>query len=224
MKKLIYPLIILGAIGILYVLLNSPSFFRTPKTSDIPLGMNSSILQITAVSDELTRYGSAVIIDSDDTYYYALTNNHIVKDAFDIHVMDLHDDSHDAQLINAMATHDLALISFEKLTELYEMEIAVSYQPGDQIHAMGYPGGLFTTTGGTITRTMSIEGEVLIPVIHHSAMIHHGSSGGALIDSHGYLIGINFAMKDRDGLFIQSYAIPSSKILEFLEVIGHGLS
>lgn len=224
MKKYIYAIIILGAMGILYVFLSEDSFLSPQPNLHVDPESGSAIVQVTAVTDIYTRHGSGVIIDGDDQFYYVLSNHHITMDAMEISVTLYDEKIYPGELINAMASYDLAFIRFERLEDLNIIEMSTRYQPGDQVKAMGYPGGDFETSDGTITRTMILEDSLSFPVIHHSAEISHGSSGGALIDGHGYLIGINYAVKDRDGLYIQSYAIPVAKVLEFLEMSGHGLS
>jgi serine protease Do len=224
MKKYLYAILILGVMGILYVLLSEDSFLSARVNSELTPESESAIVQVTAVTDLYTRYGSGVIIDGDDQFYYVLSNHHITMDALEISIT-LHDGMiYPGELINAMASYDLALIRFDTSVDLHVMEMSTTYQHGDQISAMGYPGGIFQSSDGTITRTMVLENSLAFPVIHHSAEISHGSSGGALIDGHGKLIGINYAVKDRDGFFIQSYAIPIVKVLEFLEVSGYDVS
>jgi S1-C subfamily serine protease len=210
--------------GILYVLMLKDQPMGAQDPTDNPVALESAIIQVTAVTDLYTRYGSGVIIDHRDEVYVVLSNHHIIMDANTITLQIYDGTSYPGELINAMASYDLALIRFEASVDLHVLEMSNTYQPGDQISAMGYPGGTFEISDGTITRTMVLENSLTFPVIHHSAEIFHGSSGGALIDGHGKLIGINYAVKDRDGLFIQSYAIPITKVLEFLEVIGHELS
>ena len=53
-------------------------------------------------------------------------------------------------------------------------------------------------------------------VIRHTAQIASGSSGGPLLSDALTLVGINFAGEKGDG-FHNGYAIPLSKIKEFLE-------
>ena len=56
-------------------------------------------------------------------------------------------------------------------------------------------------------------------VIVHTALIDSGSSGGALINKNNEIVGITFAgVFDNNDKFITGYAIPSSKIIEFLAV------
>ncbi len=224
MKKYLYFILILGAMGILYVLMLKDEPMGDEDPTDNPIALESAIIQVTAITDLYTRYGSGVIIDHDEDVYLILSNHHITVDANTITLTIYDGTSYSGELINAMASYDLALIRFETSVDLHVMEMSTTYQHGDQITAMGYPGGIFQSSDGTITRTMVLENSLTFQVIHHSAEISHGSSGGALIDGHGKLIGINYAVKDRDGLFIQSYAIPVSKVLEFLEVSGYDIS
>jgi len=224
MKKYLYIIFILGAMGILYVLMLKDHPMGIEDQTDNPVALESAIVHVTAMTDLVTRYGSGVIIDGDDQFYYVLSNHHITMDANTITLTIYDGTSFPGELINAMASYDLSFIRFERTEDLEIMEISTDYQPGDHIVSMGYPGGVFQSSEGTITRTMILEDSLTFPVIHHSAEISHGSSGGALIDGHGNLIGINYAVKDRDGLYIQSYAIPMVRVLEFLEVIGYDLS
>ena len=210
--------------GNLYMIQSKDTLVSTNITSHNIPESESAIVKVTAVTDLYTRYGSGVIIDHDEGVYLVLSNHHITVDASTITLQIYDGTSYPGELINAMASYDLALIRFEASMDLHVMEMSHDYQPGDQVTSMGYPGGTYETSYGTITRTMVLENSLTFPVIHHSAEISHGSSGGALIDGHGKLIGINYAVKDRDGLFIQSYAIPVSKVLEFLEVSGYDIS
>ena len=59
---------------------------------------------------------------------------------------------------------------------------------------------------------------VTFNVIVHSAYINSGSSGGALINENMQLVGINFASASIESTekFICTYAIPASKIKEFI--------
>ena len=51
----------------------------------------------------------------------------------------------------------------------------------------------------------------------HSAYIKGGSSGGALLNNNDEVIGVTFAgVFDNKGEFVRGYAIPVSKVNEFL--------
>jgi S1-C subfamily serine protease len=56
-------------------------------------------------------------------------------------------------------------------------------------------------------------------VIEHSSEIDHGSSGGALLDKNGRLLGINAAaMLASNDEFLTGYAIPVDKVLEYIDL------
>lgn len=60
-------------------------------------------------------------------------------------------------------------------------------QIGDIVHALSYPNGKFAITEGTVTNIVTITGRTMI---EFDAPIDDGSSGGALIDGRGQVIGI----------------------------------
>ncbi|MBO5715330.1 MAG: trypsin-like peptidase domain-containing protein [Clostridia bacterium] len=182
--------------------------------------------------------GSGVIIDISDGYCYVLTNAHVVEKNKDysklkITVEDAWGNSYEASIYknsnkstNAFSKDfDLALVCFE-LPEKYAFtEIVMGEDPkvDDFVVSIGNPGGLINlVTYGKTLGYQSVKGEdgtaadlVSFEVIIHNAPIAHGSSGGALVDTYGKLVGLNFA-----GYESGEYgcAIPLSKIKDFLSV------
>jgi S1-C subfamily serine protease len=91
-------------------------------------------------------------------------------------------------------------------------------QPGEDVIALGVPEGIgYTITKGTLSgdgRQINAGGQHFSGLLQHSAAINPGSSGGALLNARGELIGINNALqKGTQGIF---YAIPSSRVWERL--------
>ena len=205
--------------------------YRFLYDKEIPLDSDSqdlirmSSLQVITYRESSEAYGSAVIIDENDLHYIAITNHHVIQDALSIRVIDYLSNTHEASLLpgSPMASYDLALITFNKTLDLYVIPMGESYQDNEEIISAGYPGGAFSYTMGRITRTLAIEHEVSFPVIHHTSFIDHGSSGGALLNAHGELIGINFAKYMHEDQFIKAYAIPVAMVKEYLGVIAYDL-
>lgn len=155
--------------------------------------------------------GSGVIISPDG---YALTNNHVVRGAGSIEAI-LHDGSvATAEIVGADPDTDLALLRLNgKGHHAAELGDSGQLKVGELAIAMGNPLGLqATVTVGVVSalrRTLRGEGGRLIEdVIQTDAALNPGNSGGALIDAHGAVVGINTAIiGGAQGL---CFAVPSS--------------
>ena len=155
--------------------------------------------------------GSGVIISPDG---YALTNNHVVRGAGSIEGV-LHDGSiASAEVVGADADTDLALLRLSgKGHEAAELGDSDALRVGELAIAMGNPLGLqATVTVGVVSalrRTLRGEsGRLIEDVIQTDAALNPGNSGGALIDAHGGVVGINTAIiGGAQGL---CFAVPSS--------------
>ncbi len=182
--------------------------------------------------------GSGVVIDISGGYCYVLTNYHVVEKAEgyakqSFTVEDPWGERHVAQIYvkNSQAAtsvdYDLALICF-KYSVVYEdslQEISFGSNPkkNDYVATLGAPRGLQNAISyGKVLQYDKINAgddsslqQVSFDIIVHDAPIDHGSSGGALIDTSGRLVGINFA-----GYNNGSYGctIPIEKVEEFLDI------
>ena len=123
--------------------------------------------------------------------------------------------------------YDLALLCFRyNPTDKHMLEeIGIGEDPKvhDYVVALGTPSGLKNAiTYGSVLEYGQIKAgddeslkKVKFDVVIHNAPLDHGSSGGARLNTGGYLVGINFAGYN-DGTY--GCSIPISKVLEFLNV------
>lgn len=148
--------------------------------------------------------GSGVIMSADG---YIITNNHVVVDentgkALDKITVYLSDGTSFAAQVKGLDEQtDLAVLKVDpagtKLTPA-EFGDSNSLQPGEEVYAIGSPGGLDlanTITGGHISalnRDITIDDRVM-SLIQTDAAINPGNSGGALINKYGQVIGITSA-------------------------------
>ena len=188
-----------------------------------PSALYDSSIRLDVYIDNGIKHGSAVIFDEDQDNYYLLTNHHVIDEAKSISAVDYYNNSYEASLIelSGQSIYDLAILKIQKKIELSVLEISTNYQINDSIRSIGFPNSIFGITYGEVLMKEVIDHEVSFPVIHHSAFIDHGSSGGALVDQNLKIIGINFAVKIENKTYIESYAIPAEKILEYLSIIGY---
>jgi serine protease Do len=160
--------------------------------------------------------GSGVIISSDG---YIVTNNHVVDGATNITVTLNNRKNFKAKVIGTDPNTDLALIKIDD-KNLPVMTIGNSDDSklGQWVLAIGYPLNLdVTVTEGIISaksRNIGINRLGSAPVesfIQTDAAVNPGSSGGALININGELIGINSAIASPTGSYAgYAYSIPSN--------------
>jgi Do/DeqQ family serine protease len=158
--------------------------------------------------------GSGVIVDAANGYL--LTNNHLVEDADEILVTLSDRRRVVATLIGTDAETDVAVLKIAAggLTAL-ELADSDALEVGDFVVAIGNPFGLGQTVTYGIVSALGRAGlgvERYEDFIQTDAAINPGSSGGALVDLDGKLVGINAAvLASFDGGNVGiGFAIPSN--------------
>ena len=195
---------------------------------------------VSGVIPEQRASGSGVIISGDG---YIVTNEHVLTDgtgtlADEINVTLNSGKTFKAKLIGKDAITDVALLKIEAERLPYlNLTKTPELQTGQWVLAVGYPLSLQTTvTAGIIsatgskptTGTRQIRGreETTRTFIQTDAAVNTGSSGGALMNTNGELIGITSGIVSPNGTYAgYSFAIPVidvkkavKKILESSEV------
>ena len=165
--------------------------------------------------------GSGVIVSDSG---YILTNNHVVEGADDIEVF-LNDGRNTrAKVIGTDPDTDLAIVKID----LERLPVIVlgnsdSLQVGDQVLAIGNPFGVGQTVTSGIVSALGrnqLGINTFENFIQTDAAINPGTSGGALVDTQGNLLGINTAIYSRSGGSMGiGFAIPVSTAKQVLEGI-----
>ncbi len=166
-------------------------------------------------SEGFTREkGSGVIISEDG---YIVTNYHVVKDADFIEITLEDKREFVAEVIGTDESTDLALLKIEaKQLPSLVFANSDSLQVGEWILAIGNPFGLKSTvTAGIVSaKARSIDAlskNDIESFIQTDAVINPGSSGGALVNTDGLLMGIFTAIISSNGNYEGlSFAIPSN--------------
>lgn len=148
-----------------------------------------SVVRISATSKEGNCFGSGVVVDSNTI----VTNAHVVEGAFSITVYncDMPVSAVGAESVVVCKEHDLAIITVNK-HGLKPVRMAKSMpRQGETVYTLGHPMGvpLFIASG---TYNYAIVGYGGVYATF-TANISPGSSGGALLNSRGELIGITTA-------------------------------
>ena len=159
--------------------------------------------------------GSGVIISEDG---YVVTNNHVVDGASKLKVKLNDGRSFDAKLIGKDSATDLALLKVEA-KELPTLAFGSSdaLRLGEWVLAIGSPFDLQSTiTAGIVSAKARQLGAIpndfrIESFIQTDAAVNPGNSGGALVNTHGELVGINTLIKSQTGSYVgYSFAIPES--------------
>lgn len=167
--------------------------------------------------------GSGVIIDAENGY--VVTNNHVIDEASDITVTLKDGRQFQAKVLGRDEQSDIALLQLENPEDLTEITLGNSDQlrVGDFAIAIGNPFGLGQTVTSGIVSALGrsgLGGDRLENFIQTDAAINSGNSGGALVDLHGNLIGINTAILGAAGGNIGiGFAIPSNMMHNLVEQI-----
>jgi serine protease DegS len=171
--------------------------------------------------------GSGVIVDAMGTI---VTNQHVIAGADSIRVQLADGRIADATIVGQDPDTDIAILDLE-IDNLPVMPMGRSdtLRVGDIVLAIGNPYGLSqTVTQGIVSATG--RGQLGLATfenfIQTDAAINLGNSGGALIDAHGDLVGINTAVLNRtyggpEGI---GFAIPVNLVRGVMEQIlmnGH---
>jgi serine protease Do len=164
-------------------------------------------------NNTMVAFGSGVIISPDG---YIVTNNHVVENAEKISVTFNNKTEMVAKVIGTDPSTDLALIKVDA-DDLAFLTYGNSDQVkvGEWVLAVGNPFNLTSTvTAGIVSakaRNINILGSQssVESFIQTDAVVNRGNSGGALVNTHGELIGINAAIASHTGVYEgYSFAIP----------------
>lgn len=158
-------------------------------------------------------FGSGVIISPDG---YIVTNNHVVENAEKISVTFNNKVEMVAKVIGTDPSTDLALIKVdEEDLDFLTYGNSDQVKVGEWVLAVGNPFNLTSTvTAGIVSakaRNINILGtqSSIESFIQTDAVVNRGNSGGALVNTHGELIGINAAIASHTGVYEgYSFAIP----------------
>jgi serine protease DegS/serine protease DegQ len=168
--------------------------------------------------------GSGVIVSADG---YVLTNNHVIQGAQEIEIVLYDGGATRARVIGSDAETDLAVLKIDA-PNLPSIAIADQTPPnvGDVVLAIGNPFGLGRTVTMGIVSALGrqLKASTYEDFIQTDAAINRGNSGGALVNAHGELVGINSDIFSPSGGNIGiGFAIPVSTAKAVLDqIVAHG--
>ncbi len=162
--------------------------------------------------------GSGVLVSEDG---YILTNAHVVGDDTAIRVRWPDRVETLAQVVRVAKDRDVAII---KTNPRDRMPLAIkrgAVTPGQRVYAIGTPldkAFQSSVSSGVVSANRTIDG---LRYIQSDTSISPGSSGGALLDETGSVIGIAVAQYRNDGPTGINIFIPIGDAMDFLSLEQH---
>lgn len=153
--------------------------------ADIAARIGPSVVQVLTADG----YGSGVKVDRG-----ILTCEHVVKGNREVKVVTSGGATVSALVSRSDPTRDLALLLTEASIPSVEIDVSGSQRQGDAVLVLGYPmaaiiGGQATLTRGLLSAIRE-DKENNRTLIQTDAAVNPGSSGGAILNARGQLIGV----------------------------------
>ncbi|HEU4556172.1 MAG TPA: trypsin-like peptidase domain-containing protein [Chitinophaga sp.] len=151
---------------------------------------------------------------------YIVTNYHVVKDTRSLDAVLYDHRIYRASLVGVDSLTDLAILKIdEEGLPFVKLGRTDSLEEGDWVLAVGNPLNLpFTVTAGIISARKRFirnpDGKPgMYPYIQTDAVTNNGSSGGAVVNMNGELIGLSTGIFTRDGSYNgYSFCLPAEVI------------
>jgi serine protease Do len=162
-----------------------------------------------------TASGSGDLISNDG---YILTNAHVVGDEKSVRVRWSDGLETVAEVVRAVKTRDVAIIKTNSRDREPLSIKRGSLAPGARVYAIGSPLGKDyqgTVSSGVVSATRTIEG---LRYIQSDVPVSHGSSGGALLNETGAMIGITVSGVDDPDAHGLNFFIPIGDAMDFLNL------
>ena len=184
--------------------------------------ISKSIVSIESVTNSpQKKFGSGVIISNDG---YIVTAFHILSGT--ISSVKINEKIYIANLIGFDEYADLAVLKIdEENLRPIDFPDNFDYKVGQEVFAIGNPYNLgISVSKGIISGTGRNFGNPYLDIIQTDAAINQGSSGGAIIDSNGKLMGLSTSIASisggSDGV---GFALPAERVISISnEIIKFG--
>ena len=201
------------------------------STSQIAESSRNSVLGISVYSTSgiLEGEASGVVAgtNSKNTKTYIITCAHVVDEDknYVYKIVDAAGKEYLAAVVGYDSSRDIGVLSVEKVGfDAVRFADSSTLKAGETVVAIGNPGGsefFGSVTQGVVSATdrMLSFSSQNIKCIQHDAAINPGSSGGALYNQYGQVVGINYskiAMDDYEGM---NFAVPSNTVVERANII-----
>lgn len=201
-------------LSLIFIFIISTNLFSQELTSEqIFEKYKDAVVVINSYGFDGTKSGSgsAVIVKDKNLI---VTNFHILSGNNKIEIITHKDTLKDPEIIGVDIDRDVLLLKLPHTDyELIQVGNSDDVKPGQKIYAIGNPMGLENTISeGLVSGIRDSVTDIKMKFIQISASLSPGSSGGAVINSKGELIGIS-SMGFREGQNL-NFAIPINEVFD----------
>ena len=179
---------------------------------------------------EASTSGTGIIVGKNDTELLIVTNAHVVDNVSNLKCVFVDDQSVSATVKGSKSDQDIAVaaVSLSDISSdtasniaIAELEDSSDIKVGQQVVAIGNAlgEGQSVTTGiiSAKDRSITVNNVTFTGLLMTDAAINSGNSGGALLNSEGKVIAINFAKTSSDGVEGMAYSIPVSNVKDIID-------
>ncbi|MBQ6772462.1 MAG: serine protease [Synergistaceae bacterium] len=180
------------------------------KYADVIEKCRPSMVLIKTIAGQTTGSGSGFIVSENG---YILTNHHVISNAEYISVTPYNGRPVEALVKDFDAVNDIALLKVNNLHTNYLRITGTPPKLGEEVIAIGNPQGLFvdSVSNGIVSGFRTLDN---ISLLQFTAPISQGSSGGAVINLNGEVVGMTKGYW-REGQNL-NFAVPSDVLTKFL--------
>lgn len=205
---------ILINVAAMFIAVGPPS---PPSALTLPQIMADARKSVVVVRTSPTSYGGGIIIARNGLI---LTNRHVVVGSEKIEVKYEDGTTHQAKLLRSAGDLALLGVGIGKAFEPIKFAAAGSYPAGTEIYLLGHPEKYhWSLHRGIISHeSRDIEPVAADPirgVLQFDAAVHRGSSGGALLNAAGELVGM--AVARREDMHGIGFAIGAGELKKFID-------
>ena len=178
--------------------------------------MDSVVVVENYRSGKLYGTGTGFVYQTDNSYGYILTNQHVVSNSNSVKVVFTNNKEIEATLVGSDEFSDIAVLRVDKKNVISVAEIGSSskLRVGDTVFAVGAPIDAKTyswsVTRGIISgKNRKVESSnYIMEVLQTDAAINNGNSGGPLCNANGEVIGITNMKLSSSAIEGMGFAIP----------------
>ena len=155
--------------------------------------------------------GSGFAVDE----HTVITNQHVVDGAETIQVSTFDGQELEVRTASISRVADLAVVRTVKELPAHVPLASADPAVGDAVSIIGFPSGgpMPTSTGAVLALTDDPLQTMDTPVLATDAPVEHGSSGSAVLDAQGQVVGVVYAGATQAR---QSFAVPVSVLADLL--------
>jgi hypothetical protein len=169
--------------------------------------VNNSVVVILAYDNAGNIYqGSGVVVTNDGLI---VTNYHVCKDAGRVEIKHYQNEYKTVETFYIDEQKDILILRVKNIT-LKGLKLADStaLKPGQRVYAVGSPEGYENSISEGIISGFRLD-ENNVKLIQMTTPITEGSSGGAVVNSYGELIGLSMSGQHEGSLY---FALPVTEI------------